>query len=87
MTTTKQKSLKRVVSLLAATLALFAVTASAQAQEIHLTGPLAGAPASGPVSWISCAWARSVTANSASATASTDTARFKNFCFVVVMPR
>jgi hypothetical protein len=45
MTTTKQKSLKRVVSLLAATLALFAVTASAQAQEIQLTGPLAGAPA------------------------------------------
>jgi hypothetical protein len=45
MTTTKQKSLKRVVSLLAAMLALFAVTASAQAQEIQLTGPLAGAPA------------------------------------------
>jgi hypothetical protein len=45
MTTTKQKSFKRVVSVLAAALALCAVTASAQAQEIQLTGPLAGAPA------------------------------------------
>ncbi len=45
MTTTKQKSLKRVVSGLAAALALCAVTAGAQAQEIQLTGPLAGAPA------------------------------------------
>ncbi|MEP7052966.1 MAG: hypothetical protein ABJB12_21555 [Pseudomonadota bacterium] len=45
MTTTKQKFLKRAVSVLAVALALFAVTERAEAQEIQLTGPLAGAPA------------------------------------------
>ena len=45
MTTTKQKTLKRLVSILAAALALFAFTEHAQAQQILLTGPLAGAPA------------------------------------------
>ncbi|MEO7034633.1 MAG: hypothetical protein ABI548_12060 [Polyangiaceae bacterium] len=45
MTTTKQKFFKRAVSVLAVTLALFAGTERAQAQEIQLTGPLAGAPA------------------------------------------
>ena len=45
MTTTKQKTLKRLVSVLAAALALFAFTEHAQAQQILLTGPLAGAPA------------------------------------------
>jgi hypothetical protein len=45
MTTTKQKFLKRAVSVLAIALALFAVTGRAEAQEIQLTGPLAGAPA------------------------------------------
>ncbi len=45
MTTTKQKTFKRLVSVLAAALALFAFTEHAQAQQILLTGPLAGAPA------------------------------------------
>jgi hypothetical protein len=45
MTTTKQKTFKRLVSILAAALALFAFTEHAQAQQILLTGPLAGAPA------------------------------------------
>lgn len=45
MTTTKQKTLKRLVSVLAAALALFAFSEHAQAQQILLTGPLAGAPA------------------------------------------
>ena len=45
MTTTKQKFFTRVVSVLAVALALVAVTERAQAQEIQLTGPLAGAPA------------------------------------------
>ena len=45
MTTTKQTFFKRTVSVLAVALALFAVTERAQAQEIQLTGPLAGAPA------------------------------------------
>jgi len=45
MTTTKQKSFKRLVSVLAAALALFAFSEHAQAQQILLTGPLAGAPA------------------------------------------
>jgi hypothetical protein len=45
MTTTKQKTFKRLVSVLAAALALFAFTERAQAQQILLTGPLAGAPA------------------------------------------
>ena len=45
MTITKQKFLKRAVSVLALALALFAVTERAEAQEIQLTGPLAGAPA------------------------------------------
>ncbi|HEX3774519.1 MAG TPA: hypothetical protein VHV51_08640 [Polyangiaceae bacterium] len=46
MTTTKQKTFKRLVTMLAAALALFAFTEqSAQAQQILLTGPLAGAPA------------------------------------------
>jgi hypothetical protein len=45
MTTTKQMSFKRLWSVLAAALVLFAVTGSAQAQEVQLTGPLAGAPA------------------------------------------
>jgi hypothetical protein len=45
MTTTNQKSTKRLVTMLAAALALFAFTESAQAQQILLTGPLAGAPA------------------------------------------
>jgi hypothetical protein len=38
-------SFKRLWSVLAATLVLLAITGSAQAQEIQLTGPLAGAPA------------------------------------------
>jgi outer membrane beta-barrel protein len=45
MTTTKQKTIKRLVSVLAAVLALFAATERAEAQQILLTGPLAGAPA------------------------------------------
>ena len=45
MTTTKQKMTKRLVTLLAAALALFAFTERAEAQQILLTGPLAGAPA------------------------------------------
>ncbi|HEY3667262.1 MAG TPA: hypothetical protein VGL19_14740 [Polyangiaceae bacterium] len=45
MTTTKQMSFKRLWSVLAAALVLFAITGRAQAQEIQLTGPLAGAPA------------------------------------------
>src|SRR4051812_41651752 len=45
MTTTKQKTTKRLVSVLAAALALFAFSEHAQAQQILLTGPLAGAPA------------------------------------------
>jgi hypothetical protein len=45
MTTTNQKTFKRLVSVLAAALALFAFTEHAQAQQILLTGPLAGAPA------------------------------------------
>lgn len=45
MTTTKQKTTKRLVSVLAAALALFALTERAQAQQIQVTGPLAGAPA------------------------------------------
>ena len=45
MTPTKQKTTKRLVSVLAAALALFAFTERAEAQQILLTGPLAGAPA------------------------------------------
>jgi outer membrane beta-barrel protein len=45
MTITKQKTIKRLVSVLAAALALFAFAEQAQAQQILLTGPLAGAPA------------------------------------------
>lgn len=45
MTTTNQKTFKRLVSVLAAALALFAFTERAEAQQILLTGPLAGAPA------------------------------------------
>lgn len=45
MTTTKQKTTKRLVAVLAAALALFAFTERADAQQILLTGPLAGAPA------------------------------------------
>ena len=45
MTTTKQKMMKRLVNVLALALALFAVTERAEAQQILLTGPLAGAPA------------------------------------------
>lgn len=45
MKTTYRKSLKRILSLLAAGSALFASTERAEAQEIQLTGPLAGAPA------------------------------------------
>ncbi len=45
MTTTKQKTMKRLVTVLAAALALFAFTERAEAQQILLTGPLAGAPA------------------------------------------
>ena len=45
MTITKQKTGKRLVSVLAAALALFAFTEQAEAQQILLTGPLAGAPA------------------------------------------
>jgi len=45
MTITKQKTKKRLVSVLAAALALFAFTERAEAQQILLTGPLAGAPA------------------------------------------
>jgi len=45
MTITKQKTIKRLVSVLAAALALFAFTERAEAQQILLTGPLAGAPA------------------------------------------
>lgn len=45
MTTTKHKTKKRLVSVLATALALFALTERAEAQQILLTGPLAGAPA------------------------------------------
>jgi hypothetical protein len=43
--TTKQITFKRLVAILAAALALCALTEQAQAQQILLTGPLAGAPA------------------------------------------
>jgi hypothetical protein len=45
MNTTKGKSSKRLLSALAACFTLFAFTERAEAQEILLTGPLAGAPA------------------------------------------
>lgn len=45
MTTTKPKTTKRLLTALVAGFALFAVTETAQAQEVLLTGPLAGAPA------------------------------------------
>lgn len=45
MNTTKSKTIKRVLSVLAAGCALFALPKPANAQEILLTGPLAGAPA------------------------------------------
>ena len=45
MTTTNQKMTKRLVQVLALALALFAFTERAEAQQILLTGPLAGAPA------------------------------------------
>jgi len=45
MTTTKQTTSKRLVTVLAAALALCAFSERAEAQEIQLTGPLAGAPA------------------------------------------
>lgn len=45
MNTTKGKTTKRLLSALAASFALFAFAERAQAQEILLTGPLAGAPA------------------------------------------
>jgi hypothetical protein len=45
MTTTKPKTTMRLLTALATGFALFAVTESVQAQEIQLTGPLAGAPA------------------------------------------
>jgi hypothetical protein len=45
MTTTKQKITKRLVAVLALALALCAFTEPAEAQQILLTGPLAGAPA------------------------------------------
>jgi len=51
MTTTKQKTKKRLVSVLAAALALFAFTERAEAQQILLTGPLAGAPAVRKLRW------------------------------------
>ena len=51
MTTTKQKVTKRLVSVLAAGLALFAFTERAEAQQILLTGPLAGAPAVRKLRW------------------------------------
>jgi len=51
MTTTKQKTTKRLVSVLAAALALFAFTERAEAQQILLTGPLAGAPAVRKLRW------------------------------------
>ncbi|HET7541619.1 MAG TPA: hypothetical protein VFK05_17215 [Polyangiaceae bacterium] len=51
MTTTKQKTTKRLVTVLAAALALFAFTERAEAQQILLTGPLAGAPAVRKLRW------------------------------------
>jgi hypothetical protein len=45
MNTTKGKTTKRLLAALAASFALFAFAERAQAQEILLTGPLAGAPA------------------------------------------
>lgn len=45
MNTTKGKSPKRLLSALAAAFALLGLTERAEAQEILLTGPLAGAPA------------------------------------------
>lgn len=45
MNTTKYKSPKRLLSVLAAAAALFSLPERAEAQEILLTGPLAGAPA------------------------------------------
>jgi len=45
MNTTTGKSPKRLLSILAAGFAFFGLTERAQAQEILLTGPLAGAPA------------------------------------------
>jgi hypothetical protein len=45
MNTTTGKAPKRLISVLAAGFALFAFTERAEAQEILLTGPLAGAPA------------------------------------------
>lgn len=45
MTTTKPKTTKRLLTALAAGLSLLAVTETADAQEVLLTGPLAGAPA------------------------------------------
>lgn len=45
MNTMKGKTSKRLISVLAAGFALFAFTERAEAQEILLTGPLAGAPA------------------------------------------
>lgn len=45
MNTTKGKTTKRLLSALAASFALFAFAERAEAQEILLTGPLAGAPA------------------------------------------
>lgn len=45
MNTTKAKSPRQIFSVLAAGMVLFGITERAQAQEILLTGPLAGAPA------------------------------------------
>src|SRR5687767_6136841 len=45
MTTTKPKTTRRILSALAAVVALCAFTERAEAQEVLLTGPLAGAPA------------------------------------------
>ncbi|HWA76476.1 MAG TPA: hypothetical protein VG937_29270 [Polyangiaceae bacterium] len=45
MNTTKGKTTRRLLSALAASFALFAFAERAEAQEILLTGPLAGAPA------------------------------------------
>ncbi|HET9957546.1 MAG TPA: hypothetical protein VFQ61_23770 [Polyangiaceae bacterium] len=45
MNTSKGKTSKRLLGVLAAALSLFAFTERAEAQEILLTGPLAGAPA------------------------------------------
>ncbi|HEY2406361.1 MAG TPA: hypothetical protein VGI10_10175 [Polyangiaceae bacterium] len=45
MTTTKAKMMKRLIAVLALGFATLAVTERAQAEEVLLTGPLAGAPA------------------------------------------